>query len=187
MTPPSPIAPLLAEVAGQDRAAFSRLYDAMAGQLFGVLLRLLKDQGEAEDALQDVFVKVWHKAGQYRADARTAPEAWLVAIARNHALDKLRARRAPAEPLDTVAGDGLGERLADPSPSPEHHAMATESKTNLDRCLETLPLDRAAAVRGAYLDGDSYQTLAERFEVPLNTMRSWLRRALLKLRECLEP
>lgn len=178
-------AELLAAVATGNRNAFALLYDQMAAKLFGVLLRLLKDRDDAEDALQEVFLKIFHRAGQFRA-GEAAPEAWLIAIARNHAIDRLRGRRQPAEPLDTHEGDGLANQLPDPAPSPEANAMTAQDRRRLDDCLETLADDRAEAVRRAYLSGESYQDLAARFEVPLNTMRSWLRRALIKLRECLQ-
>ena len=96
------------------------------------------------------------------------------------AIDRIRARRQVTTELD-VALD-----VADPAPGPEAMAVAGDEKERINHCLEELDKDRAAAVRGAYLRGESYAELAARFSVPLNTMRTWLRRSLMKLRECLE-
>ncbi|TGV62801.1 sigma-70 family RNA polymerase sigma factor, partial [Mesorhizobium sp. M2D.F.Ca.ET.160.01.1.1] len=109
-----------------------------------------------------------------------SPISWLVAIARNHAIDRIRARRKPAVDIDTALD------VADPAPGPEAMAVAGDETERIHLCLDELEKDRAAAVRGAYLNGESYAELAERHGVPLNTMRTWLRRSLLKLRECLE-
>jgi len=103
-----------------------------------------------------------------------------VAIARNHAIDRIRSRRKPAADIDAALD------VADPSPGPEAMVVAGGESERIYQCLEELEQDRAQAVRGAYLNGESYAELADRHKVPLNTMRTWLRRSLLKLRECLE-
>lgn len=172
------IADLLARCALRDRAAFRTLYERTSAKLFGVVLRILKDRSEAEEAIQEVYVKIWQRADRY-VDGTSSPISWLVAVARNHALDILRARRPVAEDID-VAID-----IADIGPSPEVAAVASEERGRIEQCLGTLEAARADAVRGAYLDGYSYEELADRFAVPLNTMRTWLRRSLIKLRECL--
>ncbi len=170
---------LIVRVSLKDRAAFDLLYRATSAKLFGVCLRVLSDRAEAEEALQEVFVKVWTKADRFVA-SELSPISWLVAIARNHAIDRIRARGQR-----TAAIDEAGE-LADERPGPEAQAIAEGERERLSACLGELEADRAAAVRGAYLNGDSYAELAERFSVPLNTMRTWLRRSLMKLKECLE-
>jgi RNA polymerase sigma-70 factor, ECF subfamily len=170
---------LIGRVALRDRAAFAALYSDIAPKLFSVCLRILKDRGEAEDALQEVFVKIWQRAERFAATG-THPVAWLVTIARNHSIDVLRARR----PFADVAEEDL--QIADPSADPERDAVLTGEGKRIDRCMEELDSDRAAAVRSAYVEGRSYQELAERHGVPINTMRTWLRRSLLKLRECLD-
>lgn len=169
---------LIARAALGDRAAFSALYDSTSAKLFGVCLRILKSRAEAEDAVQEVYVKVWRNAGRYTAGGYS-PMTWLIAIARNHAIDRLRARKAPAEDIDDVPG------LAAGGPTPEGAAIAASEARRIGACMDELEPDRADAVRGAYLEGDSYQELAERHGVPLNTMRTWLRRSLMKLKECL--
>ena len=178
MTPPD-ISKLIVRTSMRDRAAFDLLYSRTSAKLFGVCLRVLNDRSEAEDALQEVFVKIWTKADRF-AVSELSPISWLVAIARNHSIDRLRARRKPTVELDQAA------EVADGGPGPETLMLAGEEGRRIAACMEELDADRAQAVRGAYLKGDSYAELAERHDVPLNTMRTWLRRSLLKLRDCLE-
>jgi RNA polymerase sigma-70 factor, ECF subfamily len=169
---------LLGRVALGDRKAFSALYDASSPKLFGILLRILKNRQEAEDALQDVFVKVWRRADRFNREAGSA-EVWLAAVARNQAIDALRARRPEASSIDEAYD------LAGPDPDPEKLALLRSEGMRIQRCMQTLESDRRDAVRKAYVEGRSYQELADHYKVPLNTMRTWLRRSLLKLRECL--
>lgn len=172
------IGDLIGRVALRDRAAFNTLYERTSAKLFGTVLRILKDRAEAEEALQDVYIKIWQRADRYQA-GMASPISWLAAIARNHALDMIRARRPVSDDLD-VAVD-----LADGAPDPEQAAISGGERGRIENCLDQLPVDRAEAVRGAYLDGYSYEELAARYAVPLNTMRTWLRRSLMRLKQCL--
>ncbi|MGN6585292.1 MAG: sigma-70 family RNA polymerase sigma factor [Rhizobiaceae bacterium] len=176
---PQDITKLIVRTSMKDRAAFDQLYRQTSAKLFGVCLRVLNDRSEAEEALQEVFVKIWTKADRFTV-SELSPISWLVAIARHHAIDRIRARRMRTAELDAAA------EIADPAPGPEARAMADGDAMRLSRCLDELESDRAAAVRGAYLRGDTYAELAERHGVPLNTMRTWLRRSLMKLKDCLE-
>jgi RNA polymerase sigma-70 factor, ECF subfamily len=177
-TPSQEIADLIARCALRDRAAFRTLYERTSAKLFGVTLRILKDRSEAEEAIQEVYVKIWQRADRYVA-GNTSPISWLVAVARNHSLDILRARRPVSDDIDVAL------EIPDSGPTPERAAEDNEERSRIDHCLGTLEPDRADAVRGAYLDGYSYEELATRFAVPLNTMRTWLRRSLIKLKDCL--
>lgn len=168
---------MLARVALGDRDAFADLYDATSAKLFGIALRILKDRSASEDALQEAYIKIWHKADSYSANG-LSPMTWLITIARNTAIDRLRARRE-TRGLDMVA------EPADPAATPEGSAIAASEARRIALCLDELEADRRAAVRGAYLMGETYADLAARFDVPLNTMRTWLRRSLIALRECL--
>lgn len=172
---------MIARMAMGDRAALSQLYAATSGKLFGIALRVLDDRPEAEDALQEIYVKLWHNAGRYRANG-LSPMTWLIAVARNHAIDRLRARKGHR-------GAGLEEvaEVADPGLNPEEAAISASMRGRIGECLRALPPERADAVCRAYLMGEAYADLAARHSVPLNTMRTWLRRSLLKLRECLGP
>lgn len=177
---PSDITKLIVRTSTRDRAAFDLLYRHTSAKLFGVCLRVLNDRSEAEEALQEVYVKVWTKADRF-AVSDLSPMSWLIAIARNHAIDRIRARRQRAADIDDAA-----LQVADPNPGPEDLAVASGERDRIRSCLGELERDRADAVRGAYLTGESYAELAERHGVPLNTMRTWLRRSLMKLKECLE-
>lgn len=169
---------MIAQVALGDRAAFSSLYDATSSKLFGVCLRILNDRVEAEDALQDAFVRIWQKASTYVANGYS-PMTWLITLTRNLAIDKLRKRKTGSVDIDEVYD------LADSGPTPEAAAIASSEREQIDGCLDELEPDRASAVRDAYLEGHSYNELAAKYGVPLNTMRTWLRRSLGKLKDCL--
>ncbi|MGB3313670.1 MAG: sigma-70 family RNA polymerase sigma factor [Albidovulum sp.] len=175
-----PISDLIEGVARADRAAFRTLYSQASAKLLGVCLRILKDRSEAEDAVQEVFTRVWLNARRYEA-AKGRGMTWLIAVARNHAIDRLRARPAPA-----VTADDEAVAISDPAPGPEARVVARGEARRIADCFETLEPARADAVRGAYLNGLSYEDLSRHHDVPLNTMRSWLRRGLQKLKECLE-
>ena len=170
---------LLSGCALGDRAAFGRLYEMAAPKLFGVALRILGHRGDAEDAAQEAFVKVWHNADRYQP-GRGSAAGWIVAIARNMAIDRLRARKAPTRDLDDMVDWPIRDR-------PGGGAATADERRRIDACLGQLPPDRARAVQAAYVEGYSYDELARALDVPLNTVRTWLRRALIALRKCLEP
>ncbi|WP_275788094.1 sigma-70 family RNA polymerase sigma factor [Pararhizobium gei] len=173
------ISTLISRVSLRDRASFSTLYQKTSPKLFAICLRILRDRTEAEEALQEIFIKIWQRADRYIA-GETSPMSWLSAIARNHAIDHLRARKPVANTIDEAYD------LADSAPDPEKSAINQAEGRRIDKCMAELEADRADAVRKAYVEGLSYQELAELFDTPLNTMRTWLRRSLLKLRECME-
>jgi RNA polymerase sigma-70 factor, ECF subfamily len=175
-----PVAQLLAKVAAQDRAAFRDLYSSTSSKLFGVLLRILSNRAEAEDALQEVFTRVWLRAGRFDPEKGRAM-TWLISVARNHAIDRLRTRVEA-----TTATEDEAEALIDRSPGAEDSLIAKGQARRIIDCMAELEPDRAKAVQGAYLGGMSYADLSDKFSVPLNTMRTWLRRSLLQLKECLE-
>ena len=179
MVQPDEIERLIARVALGERSAFDALYGHTSAKLFGVALRVLEDRTEAEEALQDTYVKLWHNAARYRQNG-FSPMTWLITIARNTAIDRKRKQLRQAE-----TGEIPADILADPASGPETLVMQASDRASLAACLAELEEARAEAVQRAYLDGDTYAALAERFGVPVNTMRTWLRRSLLKLRECL--
>lgn len=173
------LATLLGRVALRDRKAFARLYDLASPKLFSIAIRILRDRTEAEEALQEIFIKVWQRAERFEPE-QGGPTTWLAAIARNHAIDIIRARKPQASDIDEAFD------IASSEPGPEAAAINASEGSRIDRCMQTLESDRADAVRKAYVEGLSYQELADFYKIPLNTMRTWLRRSLLKLRECLE-
>lgn len=178
MSTKAEIEEMIARITLGDRDALALLYDATSAKLFGICLRVLKDRSEAEDALQDVFLRIWQKADTYAVTGHS-PMTWLITVTRNIAIDRLRKARPETGEEDTLAA------LADEAPGPEAAAIARSERARIDECLEELETPKADAIRGAYLDGETYKTLAARHKVPLNTMRTWLRRSLIKLRDCL--
>lgn len=168
----------IARTALRDEAAFQALYAATSAKLFGICLRVLGQRAEAEDALQDTFVKIWHNADRYKVNG-LSPMTWLITIARNTAIDRLRTRRADTTDIDTQTV------LADPAPGPEARVMAMSESGRIATCLGELEPQKSEAVKRAYLQGETYQMLADSFDVPLNTVRTWLRRSLIKLKACL--
>lgn len=175
------LAAALRRVAGGDRAALRLVYDETAAKLFGVCLRILHDRSEAEDVLQDVYLNVWRKAASFD-EARASPITWLVAIARNRAIDRVRsgASLRLAAPIEEA-----GE-IPDSAPIANETIEAAQENRRLYACLEELETRQQAAIRAAFIDGLTYEELAERSSVPLGTMKSWIRRGLAKLRACLE-
>lgn len=178
MADTSEIADLLARVALRDRTAFRALYARTSAKLFGVSLRILSNRSEAEDALQDIFIKIWQRAEGYRPEV-ASPMTWLITIARNTSIDRVRARRTGHTDIDEAYD------LEDAGMTPEQSAINTDDGNRIENCMAQLKADRAEAVRRVYVEGESYAELAERLGVPLNTVRTWLRRSLLALRDCL--
>ena len=175
------LAAALSRVAGGDRAALQLIYRDTAAKLFGVCLRILRDKGEAEDVLQDVYMTVWRRAETFDP-SRASPITWLVAIARNRAIDRLRAgaRARRMQPIDEAVD------VSDPAPGALAQVVSSEEHRRLMGCLDELEPRHAAAIRAAFLDGATYEDLAQRVNVPLGTMKSWIRRSLMRLRDCLE-
>jgi RNA polymerase sigma-70 factor (ECF subfamily) len=168
----------LAAVAEGDRAALAAVYRRSSAKLFGVCLRILGERSEAEDVLQEVYLPVWQRAAAFDP-ARASPMTWLITIARNRAIDRLRARRLPTAPVEAAA------LIADPAPGAAHLLEAEDERRRLAECLDTLDEEPRRAIRTAFFAGATYEELAAARGVPLGTMKSWIRRGLLKLRACL--
>ena len=175
------IAAALKRVPAGDRAALQTVYRLTSAKLFGVALRILGERGEAEDVLQEVYMTVWRRAADFDSD-RASPMTWLIAIARNRALDRLRASKVSRrmEPIENAA------EVADPLPSADQTLAVAQDHVRLHGCLGELAGHERAALRGAFFDGNTYEELAARMNVPLGTMKSWIRRAMIKLKGCLE-
>jgi RNA polymerase sigma-70 factor (ECF subfamily) len=172
---------LLAGVAAQDRRALSQLYAATAPQLLGIIQRLVRRRDLAEEILHDVFLRVWERAASF-APERGSAMAWLISVARHAALDALR-RRAREVPLDDVPGHADRE---DPDPDPFQRMLQSVEGQALARCLDELEDEQRACIVLAYQQGLTHEEMARRLARPLGTVKSWVRRALLRLRRCLE-
>lgn len=172
---------LLRATAGGDRSAFETLYARTSAKLFGVCLRILGQSGEAEEALQDAYLAIWRKAASFDA-ALASPITWLAMIARNKAIDRLRADRIGRA---STAID-LQAELADENPGAAALAEADAEGKRLRRCIDELPGEQRKAIRTAFFEGCTYDELAARSGHPLGTIKSWIRRGLLRLKACLE-
>lgn len=187
MTDPSVAAAALANLVARcalgDRVAFADLYQATSAKLFGVLLRIVKNEEMAEDALQDVFIKVWHKAGDYHAGKGTVM-TWLISIARYRAIDMLRRARAGVQ---TVSDDEqpVEARAANDSDPLQLNCRVAED-ARLAACLDELDSQRRACLVLAYCEGYTHDELSQRIGSPLGTIKSWIRRGLQSLKACLE-
>jgi RNA polymerase sigma-70 factor (ECF subfamily) len=173
---------LLAAVALQDRAAFRRLYEATSAQLFGFALRVLHKEELAEEAVQDAFVAIWHAAAGYQVHL-ASPLTWMVTIVRNKALD-IR-RRALADGGDARVELEDADSLADLAAGPHEQAQRSRDAQALARCMDTLAGRQRQAIGMAYLHDLSHSDVAARLDLPLGTVKTWIRRGLERLRDCL--
>ncbi|MCB1865775.1 MAG: sigma-70 family RNA polymerase sigma factor [Chromatiales bacterium] len=173
------LAGLLARCALGDRAAFAELYQRTSAHLFGLVVRILRRNDTAEEVLQDVYIRVWTHAADYRAD-RAQASTWLATIARNRALDEVR-RRGREAPLP----DDVIDTLDDAGPGPAQQAESQSTARALDDCLDQLPPGQRHSLVLAYCEGYTHSELSERLAQPLGTVKSWIRRGLDWLRECL--
>jgi RNA polymerase sigma-70 factor (ECF subfamily) len=171
---------LLAAVAKGDRTAFERLYAATRAKLYGVVLRILRRQDLADDVMQETYLKIWSSAGQFDP-ALSSPITWMVAIARNRAIDLVRKK---TEVSIEEESDVLEAAAAD-TPDPLAKRETTEELRRLLACMGRLDEERRRLVLFAYYGGWSREHLAAKFEKPVNTIKTWLRRALIEIRECL--
>ena len=170
---------LLARVAQRDREAFNALYRATSAKLYGVVLRILVRRDLADEVLQEAFVKIWERAGDFDP-TRASPITWMVTIARNRALDEVRKKghlRIDDEP-------GALE-VADPLPLASDTIEQNDDRRRLGNCLDKLEPERRDIVKLAYLDGLSREELAARFGHPVPTIKTWLHRSLKQLKDCL--
>jgi RNA polymerase sigma-70 factor (ECF subfamily) len=179
----SQIAAALARIPQGDRAAMQTVYRLTSAKLFGVCLRILGERTEAEDVLQEVYLTVWRKAATFNA-GRASPMTWLIAIARNRCIDRLRTTKQSRrmEPIDAATADNL----MDPAQPADRALESNEVTARLRSCLDTLAERERVALTGAFFDGNTYEEVATRMSVSLGTMKSWIRRALIKLKSCLE-
>jgi RNA polymerase sigma-70 factor, ECF subfamily len=163
-----------------DRSAFETVYKATSAKLFGVCLRIFPDRTEAEEALQEAYLTIWNKAASFEA-GRASPISWLVTVTRNRAIDRLRSKgKAGLTALDEAA------EIADPAPLADAQMLAASDSHALKGCIEDLNKRDAHFIRCAFIGGATYADLASSEGEPLGTVKSRIRRALLKLRSCME-
>ena len=180
---------LLARAGLGDRAAFATLYEQSASHLLGVVMRIQRDRAQAEDILQEVYVNVWRAAKSFDA-AQSQPLTWLTSIARNRAIDSLR--RSNTQPQlqtnfsSTDEETDVYDTVADDAPGPLDLLSRASDARALSTCMQTLSAQQRQSVALAFFDGLSHAEVATNMRQPLGTVKSWVRRALLSLKSCLE-
>jgi RNA polymerase sigma-70 factor (ECF subfamily) len=177
---PDGLAELLAATARGERAAFARLYQLSAPKLFGVALRIVRREDWAEDVLQECYVRIWSHAGEYRTGL-ASPMTWMASIVRNRCLDWLR-RPNPEVPDEEGALVAAAES-ANPGPLAELERLSNAQ--SLARCLQELEAKQRQAIALAFFEGLSHSELARHMREPLGTVKTWVRRGLLRLKACL--
>jgi len=170
---------LLAAVAKGDEVAFERLYQATRSKLYGVVLRILRRADLADEVMQDTYLKVWNSAGQFNP-ALASPITWMLAIARNRAIDLVRRKSETS-----IEEEPEAMEVAADTPDPLAKREMTEQLKRLLACMGRLDEERRRLVLLAYFSGWSRDQLAAEFDKPVNTIKTWLRRALFDIRECL--
>jgi RNA polymerase sigma-70 factor, ECF subfamily len=170
---------LLGAVARGDEAAFERLYDATRAKLYGVLLRILGKPALAEEVMAETYLKIWKTADQFDP-ATASPITWLVAIARNRAIDIVRKRGDVS-----IDEDPEVSQPASDAPAPLARREMTAELKRLLSCLGRLDPEKQRIVLLAYYSGWSRDQLANKLDIPVNTIKTWLRRSLLEIRECM--
>lgn len=177
--------PLLPAVAQGDMAAFEELYDRHSGILYALLLRILGSAEDAQEALQETFVKAWASAGAFDA-ARGSEIAWLIAIARSRGIDKLRSRRVRAE-RESDAGREISIRTGSVvSSTGADDVIASQERVAIRRALDELPPTQRLALELAYFEGLSQSEIAERTGEPLGTIKTRMQLGMKKLRDALQ-
>jgi RNA polymerase sigma-70 factor, ECF subfamily len=181
------LANLLARVALGDRACFAQLYASTRRDLFGVALRVLGSRETAEEALQEAFVNIWHNAATYRP-AGSQAMTWMTTIVRNRALDFLRSegkhpRRAAHVSLHDAEDEAVQIAATDPGP-PELLAQALDA-LGIRRCMDGLDPAHRQALSLAYYQGLSHSEIGIQMGAPIGTVKSWVRRGLDRLQQCL--
>ncbi len=156
------------------------LYGLTSAKLFAVCKRILSDRAESEDVLQEVYLTLWNKADQFDAARGLSPMTWLISITRNRALDRLRAKRQRFSALDDAA------EIPDLAPLADAALAARQSVERLTACLQELDARAQNAIRSAFFGGLTYDTLAKAAGIPLGSMKSLIRRGLMRLKQCLE-
>lgn len=166
---------LLKKVANGNQQAFTELYNVTSGQLFAVALKMLKNRDSAEEALQEAYVSIWYKADYYKEGQGTVL-TWMVSIIRYRALDMLRSKKVRKE-------DELSDDIVSEIESPEADTPAYDAK--IEGCMNELEQQQRQAIHLAYFNGLSHSEVMAHLNLPLGTIKSWIRRGLTSLQRCL--
>jgi RNA polymerase sigma-70 factor (ECF subfamily) len=174
----------LHRLAAGDQAAAARLYDRHARPVYSLILRIVGDEAESEDVLQEVFAQAFHQAARYDI-SRGPVAAWLLMMARSRAIDRLRSRRARPEAQPSDAPGHTMDEIAGSLPDAASTMLDDEQARLIRGALGALPLIQRVAIELAYYEGLSHREIANRLEEPLGTVKTRIRLGLLKLRDAL--
>lgn len=174
--------PLLHRSARGDQSAFHRLYELTSGRLYAVALRLMRRTDLADEVMQEAYVRIWHNAGEYISDRGTV-STWMVSILRYRAIDRLR--KLKREQIMEDADDYV-DQLTDDGMGPLQYIDAAADKKMLHGCLEELVETQKHSIALAFFDGLTHEQLSKHLNAPLGTVKSWIRRGLMLLRQCLD-
>ena len=173
---PDPLADLIEAVAVGDRQALRGLFDRAGPRMLGIAMRMIGNREMAEEALQDAFVAVWSNAGRFDRE-KGSGQAWLATIIRRKAIDRLRAspwlRNESGEPDENISADA-------------HFSASKDNALAVRECMERLDQKERTALELVYYYGLSHRELRVRLDAPLGTVKSWVRRGLIALRQCLD-
>jgi len=179
------VAALLSRVAMGDQGAFADFYELTSSHLYGVAVRILKDAAAAEEILQEAYVNVWHHAGSYEV-AKSQPMTWLTSIVRNRCLDQLRRREIDTVTLTSDDDDAPEYDVSDDAMTPAEMLLAGAEARSVRECVDALDAGPKQAIALAFYHGLSHAELASHMRQPLGTVKSWVRRALERLKDCLD-
>ena len=178
---------LLQRIVARDTAALADLYDRHSRLLFGLILKIVRDRSEAEEILQEVFVRVWTRAELF--DPRLGgPTAWLVRIARNGAIDRIRARRVRVAAGKPALDESMADRAASATDirSPEAVVLDAERRGTVIDALALLPAEQRRLIEAAFFEGYTHSELATHFGLPLGTVKTRIRAGIVAMRQRLE-
>ena len=184
LSPDAELMALIDRVGHRDQTALRLLYDRTAPKLFGLALRVVRQRELAEDVVQEAFMTIWRVAGDYRATL-SPPMAWMGLIVRSRALDLLRKRTADRAQLTQEFDQIMEDTMQSDAPDPSATADASEQALALHQCLSQLEGRQREVVSLAYLRDLSHSEMAEQLQLPLGTVKTWIRRGLEKLRGCM--
>lgn len=173
---------LLGQCALGNQDAFSQLYQRVSSKLNGIAYRILNSVDSANEVLQEAFVQIWHKAGEYNSD-KAEPMTWMASIVRYRAYDRIRFEKRRIEGSQMQADLDNLDSIADKSTD---QPLMCEFGQQLEECLATLDSHQQGSILMAYYYGFSRDEISDHFKTPVNTVKSWLRRGIVRLQQCLE-
>ncbi len=176
---------LMARILRNDIKAFEELYDKFNRVVFSVILNIVRIPAEAEEILQEVFVTLWNKRQEYDF-SKSSPVTWMITMARNRAIDKLRSNEFKGAMRSNSLEDSPLSSMRNEGDNPLDGALFDEKQRLVQSALQQLPQDQQIIIRVAYFEGLSQSEIAQRYSIPLGTVKTRMRLAMKKLYELLK-